>query len=110
MTPENKLPPPDYAEAKQPASAGCALRACSAFGVSFRRICDGDPTKYGPAWGIYEWTIGNVTVQRHCHDGESPLQQLARILTDPRLKSRLSRFDMQNDERIPHPASIPRSP
>lgn len=100
MTPKTNLPAPDYAEAKQPDRAGCAPTVGSAFAVAFRRICDGDPTKYGPAWGIYEWTIGNVTVQRHCHDGESPLQQLARILTDPRLKSRLSRFDIRRAQQL----------
>jgi len=97
MTPKNKLPPPDYAEAKQPASAGCALTACSAFGVSFRRICDGDPTKCNPeTWGIYEWNIGNVTVQRHCFDADPPLKKLRMVLADERLQTRLSKFDMQN--------------
>lgn len=73
------------------------------FAVTFRRLCDGDETKYGPAWGIYEFTIGNVTVQRHCRDEEMPLQHLVRILTDTRLRHKFTAFTVQTIPNPPKP-------
>ena len=54
------------------------------FLVSYHRICDYDPSKYGEGWGIYDWTIGNVKIRRHCFDGENVLESLARVLSDKR--------------------------
>lgn len=69
------------------------------FVVRFRRISDADPAKYGGAWGLYEWDVGGVFVQRHCRDDEPTLKQLSRVLADPELEGiSVSAFEQSNPE------------